>query len=273
MDQTSEKLMMNQFMSNQKINNLIQLASEYIECGPECQENKKSEELYDKYVKSQTALKMAPDKLEKNKKNYYIYTYGPAYYEDMKKNELSDNASEIVSKISDEFNSQVETALKMNLILKTTDPSENCKNQYPIIQEEIDSKLNKNLDDTLINNRKTYYSNKSIERLELWNKFWLFVYYFLIFIFLILCFPKTKYELVKYGIVLLLSFLYIFLINYIYSFSFLYNNKLKILFSTIYLIILLIIILFILYKIGTSFKYILINLTEVMNKIYKFSEN
>ena len=77
MEQSPEKLMTNQFIKNQKINDLLELASEFIECGPECQENKKSKELYDKYVKSQTYLKMAPDKLENNKKNYYVYTYGP----------------------------------------------------------------------------------------------------------------------------------------------------------------------------------------------------
>jgi hypothetical protein len=270
MNQSPEKLMTNQFTSNQKINNLIQLASEYIECGPECQENKKSKELHDKYIKSQTVLKMAPDKLEQNKKNYYVYTYGPAYYEDIKKNEMSDNASEIISKISDEFNSQVETALKMNLILQTTNPSENCADQYPVIQKELNHQLDKKTDNMLINNRETYYSNESIERLELWNKFWVFIYYFVIVIFLILCFPKTKYELIKYGVVLGLSFLYIFIINH--SLLLFYNNKLKILISIIYFIILLIIILFILYKIATSFKYILINLTDVISKIYSFSE-
>lgn len=273
MNQTPEQLMINQFMSNQKINDLIQLASEYIECGPECQDNKKSEELYDKYVKSQTALKMAPDKLEKNKKNYYVYTYGPAYYEDMQKKELLNNATEIASKISDEFNSQVETALKMNSILQTTDPSFNYADQYPIVQEELSSQLNKKTNDMLINNRETYYSSQSMERLEMWNKFWIFIYYFLVLIFLILCFPRTKYELVKYGIVFLLSILYIYMVNHTFSFSFLYNNKFKIIISIVYFILLLIIILFVLYKMATTFKYILINLTDTMSKIYKFSEN
>ena len=270
MNQSPEKLMTNQFTSNQKINNLIQLASEYIECGPECQENKKSKELHDEYVKSQTVLKMAPNKLEQDKKKYYIYTYGPAYYEDIKKKEMSDNASKIVAKISDEFNSQVETALAMNSILQTTDPLENCTDQYPVIQKELNYQLDKKTDRMLINNRETYYSSESIERLELWNKFWLFIYYFMIIIFLILCFPKTKYELLIYGFVLASSFLYIFMINY--SFLFFYNNKIKIIILIIYFIILLIVILSILYKISTTFKYVLINLTDMMTKIYAFSE-
>ena len=209
MEQSPEKLMTNQFITNQKINDLLELASEYIECGPECQENKKSQELYDKYLKSQTALKMAPDKLEENKKNYYVYTYGQSYYEDIKKKELLENASEIMNKISDEFNSQVENTLMMNTLLQTTDPDSKCSDHYPLIQEKLNYKLNKKTNNTLINNRETYYNNESIERLEAWNKFWIFIYYFIILVFLILCFPKTIYEVIKYGFVIGIAFLYI----------------------------------------------------------------
>jgi hypothetical protein len=270
MEQSPEKLMTNQFITNQKINDLLELASEFIECGPECQENKKSKELYDKYVKSQTYLKMAPDKLENNKKNYYVYTYGPEYYEDIKKKEISENSSEIINKISDEFNSQVENALMMNTLLETTDPKLNCSDQYPIIQKKLNYELHKKTNNMLINNRETYYSNETIKNLEYWNKFWSFIYYFLIFIFLILCFPKTKYDFIRYGIVIGFAFLYILIVNH--SSLFLYSNKFKIIISIIYFIILLIIILFILYKIATTFKYILINLTDTMTKIYRFSE-
>lgn len=270
MEQSPEKLMTNQFIKNQKINDLLELASEYIECGSECQENKKSKELYDKYIKSQTTLKTAPIKLEKNKENYYVYTYGPAYYEDIKKKEIKENSSEIMSKILDEFDSQIKNALMMNTLLETTDPESNCLDQYPIIQKKLNYELDKETNDMLINNRETYYSSESIQRLEYWNKFWLFIYYFLILIFLILCFPKTKYDFIKYGIVIGLAFLYIFIVNH--STLFIYSDKFKIIISIFYFIILLIIILFILYKIATTFKYVLINLTDVMTKIYKFSE-
>lgn len=267
MTQSPEKLMTNQFITNQKINDLLELASEYITCGPECQENKKSQELHDKYLNSQKVLQTAPEKLEKNRKKYYVYTYGPAYYDDMKKKELSDNAKEIISKISDEFNIQVETALLMNKLLKTTDSSKNCVDQYPIIQNELNDELEKKTNDMLVNNRKTYYSNELIERLELWNKFLLFIYYFLILVFMILCFPKSFWELIKYASLIGVVILYPFIANYL--FSSIYNNNFEIFISIIYFLLLLIVILFILYKMTTTFKYILINLTDVMTKTYK----
>lgn len=268
MNESPEKLMTNQFITNQKINDLLELASEYITCGPECQENKKSQQLYDKFLNSQKVLQSAPEKLEKNKQNYYVYTYGQEYYTDMKKKELTENAKEIISKISDEFNIQVETALIMNKLLKTTNTSD-FLDQYPIIQSKMNNELEKKTNDTMVNNRKTYYSNESIERLELWNKFLLFVYYFLILFFLILCFPKSLNEFMRYGFVIGFAFLYPLIVNYL--FSSIYNNRFEIIISIIYFIVLLIIILFILYKIATTFKYVLINLTEIMTKIYKFS--
>ncbi len=220
MEQSPEKLMTNQFITNQKINDLLELASEYVECGPKCQEN----------------------------------------------------SSKIMSKILDEFDSQIKNALIMNTLLETTDPESNCLDQYPIIQQKLNYELDKETNDMSINNRETYYSNESIQRLEYWNKFWLFIYYFLIFIFLILCFPKMKYNFIKYVIVIGLAFLYIFIVNN--SSLFIYANKFKfkIIILIFYFIILSIIILFILYKIATTFKYVLINLTDVMTKIYKFSE-
>ena len=264
MTQSPEKLMTNQFITNQKINDLLELASEYITCGPECQENKKSQQLYDKYLNSQKVLHSAPEKLEKNRKKYYVYTYGAAYYDDMKKKELSDNAKEIISKIADEFNIQVETALIMNKLLKTTNSSENCLDQYPVIQNKLNNELEKKKNDVLVNNRKTYYSNVSIERLELWNKFLLFIYYCVILIFMILCFPKSFWELIKYAILIIVAILYPLTSNYL--FLYIYNNNFEIFISIIYFLLLLIVILFILYKMTTTFKYVLINLTDIMTK-------
>lgn len=271
MNQSPEKLMINQFMTNQKINDLLELASEYITCGPECQENKKSQELYDKYLNSQKVFQMAPERLEKNKKNYYVYTYGPEYYNDIKKEELSKNAEEIVSEISDEFNAQVENALMMNVLLKTNGPEKIFLDQYPVIQTELNYQLEKKENDFLVNNRETYYTNESIERLELWNKFLSAIYYFLIFVFSILCFPKTIIELLKYLFILGMALLYLFIVNHYQIFMFIFNKNFEIIISIIYLIVLLIVILFILYKIAKTFKYVLINLTEIMTKIYKFS--
>jgi hypothetical protein len=261
----------NQLIASEKINNLLQLATNYTECDETCQKTKKTRELHQKYLDSQTNLKNAPDTLEKNKKKYYVYTHGTEYYDDLRNKELEENATNIVQQLRDEFNSQIKTALSLNSILVTTDPESNCLDQYPIIQDKLNYELDKKSNEMLVNNRETYYDTQSIDNLKLWKKFLLFVYYFALIVFLILCFPKTTSDLVKYLFIAGLSFLYIFIINK--TLKFLDTNKFKIFIFIIYFATLIIIILFILYKMATSFKYILINLTEIITKVYSFSKN
>lgn len=270
MKPSPEKILSNQLISSQKINNLLNLASDYVECGPECQKNKKSEELYEKYLKSQNVSKTIPDELEKNRENYYVYAYGDSYYEDIKTDELSENISEIIDEIKTEFDIHVNNALVMDKVLQTTDPDSNCSNHYSLVQDKLNRDFDKKKNNMMVNNRDTYYSSESIEKLEMWKKFWTFIYYFAILVFLILCFPKTLRQFIKYGLVIGGSFLYIFIINH--SNLFIHDVKFKVIIFIVYFIVLLIIILFILYKIATTFKFVLINLTDTMRKIYNFTE-
>lgn len=270
MKPSPEKILSNQLMSSQKINNLLNLVSDYVECGPECQKNKNSEELYEKYLKSQNVPKTIPNKVEKNRQNNYLYTYGDSYHETVKTNELPENIDEIVDEIKTEVDIYVNNALGMSNVSQTTDQDSNCSNHYPLVQDKLNHDFDKKKNNMMVNNRETYYSSESIEKLEMWNKFWTFIYYFAILVFLILCFPKTLRQFIKYGLVIGGSFLYIFIINH--SNLFIRDVKFKVIIFIVYFIVLLIIILFILYKIATTFKFVLINLTDTMRKIYNFTE-
>jgi hypothetical protein len=175
--------------------------------------------------------------------------------------ELLENVSKIINDIKTEFRTQVENSLLMNDLLETIDPLVKDK-----LYREIDTKKN----NAMVNNRKTYYTNNSIEKLEMWNKFLTFIYYFVVLVFLILCFPRTSWEFIKYGLIIGSAFFYIFIINH--TNLFIYDVKFKVIIFIVYFIVLLIIILFILYKIAITFKFVLINLTDTMRKIYNFSE-
>ena len=175
--------------------------------------------------------------------------------------ELFENLSNIINDIKTEFEIQIENTLSINDLSETIDPVVKYK-----LYREIDKKKN----NAMVNNRNTYYTSESIEKLEMWNKFWIFIYYFVILVFLILCFPRTLREFIKYGLILGGAFFYIFIINH--TKLFIYDVKFKVIIFIVYFIVLLIIILFILYKIATTFKFVLINLTDTMRKIYNFSE-
>ena len=92
---TKQSLLQSQQANQDKINELLEKSSEAIMCGPTCQKMKVTEELKQKYLDAETNMQTAPIKLEQSKKNYYIYTEGRPYYDNMKEEELTKKAETI----------------------------------------------------------------------------------------------------------------------------------------------------------------------------------
>jgi len=78
-----KKLLKKQQISQEKINQLLDFSSENLLCGPDCQKNKTTTELKQKYLDAQTNLQIAPINLENTKKNYYVYSEGLPFYNNM----------------------------------------------------------------------------------------------------------------------------------------------------------------------------------------------
>lgn len=263
MNTSPEQLMISQLMKNQKINDLLEMASQYVDCNEECQKNKKSQDLYQKFSESQDNLKNAPLKLEQNKKKYYTYTYGEEYYKKMRNDELNENANTILTELLNEFKEQIKNAKIMNSLYVTTlETNGNCLDKYPELQLFINKKLSDEYKEIGINNREAYYTDISTDRIKLWGKFLLYIYYFCIIIFMIFCFPKNIKDLFLYfGIPLGLFFLYPFVIHHITYY--IYNNKFNIFFIILYILLILTILLFIFYKMAITFKLVLSNLNNM----------
>ena len=96
-------LLVRQQDTTNKINALLEQSAEAISCGPTCQKLKVSSELKQKYLDAQTNMITAPIKLEETKKNYYVYTEGRPYYDDIKEAELKEKAEKIGILLSENF--------------------------------------------------------------------------------------------------------------------------------------------------------------------------
>ena len=83
-----------------KFNSFIQAASQQISCGTECQKQKKTKELKDKYENAQANLSLAEPQYQISKKEYYSYVDGENGYNQMLEEEESSKAD----KISEKFN-------------------------------------------------------------------------------------------------------------------------------------------------------------------------
>ena len=98
--------MPNQFDLN-KFNSFIDSASQAISCGTECQKEKLSQQLKDKYLNAKSNLVLAEPQYQIAKQNYYTSVSGESGYNDMLEEELNEKADLIVNNFKAIFSSEI----------------------------------------------------------------------------------------------------------------------------------------------------------------------
>ena len=232
--QSNQDLLLNQRKAQEQISNLLEQSAQALLCGPDCQKQKVSGELNQKYLNAQTALKTAPINLETTKKNYYVYTEGEPAYNNMRETELKETAETMAKLISTSFNDEVASAETMNKYYNTalinSNYTKDLLNEYDKKNKELKLKLRDRRGDILTNDRKTYYENDAQESLKLWYRLWWYIYYMLVLVFLLSIF-LVKNQITN-GKKLILTVLLIFypyyiefIVNWIYElFAYIYTN-------------------------------------------------
>lgn len=215
-----QELLQRQLNAQDKIASLLETSSQSIMCGPDCQKNKTSDDLKQKYLDAQTNNIIAPIKLEESRKNYYVFTQGENYYNNMLEEELKKKAENLSQLIAESFNEEVSSAKTMNQYYNTSLINSSYTNEllkeYSEKNNELKLKLRDNHGDILTNDRKTYYESTALDRLKLWYTFWWYIYYIFVIIFLLAIFlsPSNMSIIVKLIILILLVF-YPYYIDYI----------------------------------------------------------
>jgi len=212
-----QKLLKRQRNSQETINQLLELSSQELICGPDCQQQKISTELKQKYLDAQTNLQTAPINLENTKKNYYVYAEGIPFYNNMLEEELQQKANKISTLVSENFDSEVSDANVMNLYLNTA--LINSKYTTELLENYLEKNKNLKLQlkerygDILTNDRKTYYETDALNTLTFWYKLFWYIYYVLVII-LVLVFIFSSIDLPKITKIII-SLLVIFYTYYI----------------------------------------------------------
>lgn len=195
----SDKLLKKQQISTEKLNALLEQSFSAISCGPTCEKIKKEQELKQKYLDAQTNLQTAPVQLENTKKNYYVFTEGQPYYNDMLEEELKEKAKTLTKLLSENFHEEITNANMMNSYYKTEETNSSyTKELYDVYLEKnklILKTIKEHHGDVLTNDRKTYYETEALESLKNWYSFfWFFYYFIIIIIFTIALITKTNYH-------------------------------------------------------------------------------
>ena len=216
-------LLQNQQINQDKINKLLEQSAESLMCGPTCQKLKITDELKQKYLDAETNMQTAPIKLEQTKKNYYVYTEGRPFYDNMREEELQEKSNQIATLLTDNFNEEISNAETMNQILNTasinSDYTKELLHSYIEKNKELQLKLRDSHGDILTNDRKTYYETDAIDRLNNWHTFFWYIYYILYIVVLIATFigpPNTflsNLSIIKKIIVHIMLFTYPYYID------------------------------------------------------------
>jgi hypothetical protein len=227
---SQQELLQKQLSAQNQISALLEQSASTLLCGPECQKQKISQELQQKMLDAQTNLQTAPIHLEETRKNYYVYTQGRPYYDNMLEEELTKKASTIGALLTENFNDEVTSAQTMNTIYNTdlinSKYTKELLEQYISKNNALKLKLRNKHGDILINDRKTYYEKDALETLSTWYKFWWYVYYIVVLVFIIASFlTPSSLSMIKKAIIIILLVFYPYYISYIVNwFSNLYST-------------------------------------------------
>jgi hypothetical protein len=213
----NQTLLQRQQTSQQNINELLESSVQSIMCGPTCQNERKSNELRQKYLDAETNKQTASSQFEQSRKNYFVFSEGETYYNNMKEKELEDKANKLAESIKNNFNNEISDAFTMNLYLNTaiinSEHTKELLKQYIEKNELLKTKLGERRGDILTNDRKTYYETEALNYLKLWYKF-MFIVFYIMFAMLVLSFIFSSHSvsLVKSIVV---SILFVFYPYYI----------------------------------------------------------
>lgn len=155
---------MNQF------NELISQASDAVLCNPACQQQRKSEELKQKYINAQENAASASVQITTSKKNYMVFTQGETVYNESQQVEYAKEAQEIADAYSENFD---EESAKLNiqidsyggLLLNFRNVSDYF-DKLVAENRQLFLELKDETNDVLTNERKTYYEDQRIDGLK-----------------------------------------------------------------------------------------------------------
>jgi hypothetical protein len=213
-------------MDLDKVNALIQQASDTIACDANCQKDKKTGDLKQIFLDAQSNVQNAPLKLNEAAKNYYVFSSGESGYNEYLDKDLSAKANKITTDIENNFNANVMQVTKSINMLDGI--SLNRQNIIDLLQtfEDENDKLNEQIENTenktLTNDRKMYYEEEGISGLTFYYNVMMFFYVSIIIVFCVLMITNQSTYNVGQKLFILL-----FLVLYPYFSSRVFNWILK----------------------------------------------
>ena len=179
--------MTNQFDLN-KFNSFLDSATKKITCNSNCQRNRASKRLKNRYLTAETNLILAEPKYQDAKQKYYTYAYGQSGYDEIIEKELNEKADLFIEQFKENYETEknkIITQLETydGLLINFTNIVD-LYEQYKSDNIKLFKEVKEETNDILTNERKTYYEEQENDVLNV------YYYYFLLLIYslIVICF-------------------------------------------------------------------------------------
>lgn len=198
-----------------KINTFIDDAnsSSLLKCGPDCQKNKKDEQLYNEYLSKKNNMVNAEKQFTNAEKNYMISTKGEKYYDDFILEKYQKQASDIVSELNDELLYNVslvnEKIKRLNILEKSVTNSGELSSDYIEKVSDLRDTINAKENAKNIANRKSYYNSQKNLMWENIEYYLEILFWFVFIAFAVMAILKKRYSdktIIIYSTTLLLFY-------------------------------------------------------------------
>lgn len=167
-----------------KIAALTQTINSKVLCGPDCQQNKNSEKLQQKYMTAKENVKTAPDKYNIAEKNYFTFVNGETWWKDHKREKINKNTEIELSKQNNNFIKKYEEVEKdvkyyksqylyLNSLDEILDDLENKNSVYKKDSSDHEKKVQTSY-------RRTTYYKRDINDIISYKSVITYFYYFLV---------------------------------------------------------------------------------------------
>jgi len=184
-----------------QVNNMVKLATDKIMCDDACQFERKSAELKKRMDRAGEIKKDIPNIFNNREKEYYVFTKGMPFYQDMMQQRYEATGKEILAKmlkthkdamkeLNDELQTYANGTLYEQNIRDLWKKYEREEKAYKLATLNMKNNIN-------ISNRQTSYGNAETQKRKKTRNTVMFIYYFIVFIFLVYLIAKKRYNEIK----------------------------------------------------------------------------
>ena len=196
--------------------------SDLLNCNEECQRKRKIDELLVKYEAAVKNVESADEELEDAERNYYVFSRGQQYYDNMMTDKYTKAINTELEGITSDYRKEYR---ELSALIKYNTDQRTYQDNYRKIMEykgEQVSENSKNINDTEsdvnVENRKVFYDSQKGEFYNKLNNALFYIYYIVVLVLAGIVFGiQKKYSNRKAIGVIVFLLAYPFIVNPLYN--------------------------------------------------------